>query len=53
MDHAELSPFYIGMVGVVFLVLCIFAFRVSPEDIAACVESTGWSEDRCQVELTR
>lgn len=39
--------------GIAFAVLFYFAFHVSPEQIAACVEHTGWSEARCQVELTR
>ena len=30
-----------------------FGFRVTPEQLAACVESTGWTEARCNMELTR
>lgn len=39
--------------GIVFAVLLYFALHVSPEQIAACVEHTGWSEARCRVEMTR
>lgn len=33
--------------------LFAWAFHVSDEDIAACVKGTGWSKERCAVELTR
>lgn len=34
-------------------ILCLAAARVTPEDLSKCQEATGWSKERCQVELTR
>ena len=53
MNNEELSPLCIAAFFAVFLVMFYFAFSVSPEDVAACVENTGWSEARCEMELTR
>lgn len=38
--------------GIVLAVLFYYAFRVTPEMVAACVEHTGWSEERCKVKLS-
>lgn len=40
--------FAVFMLGMLYL-----GFHTSPEQIAACVEHTGWSAERCQIELTR
>lgn len=39
--------------GALLVALCLFALRVTPEDIAACRKATGWSADHCQNELSR
>lgn len=39
--------------AVLLLVIAGFALRVSPEDVAKCVEANGWTEARCEWELQR
>jgi len=42
-----------------FILLCSIFFvpmyltRATPESIQACVDKTGWSQERCRVELER
>lgn len=39
-----------------FVAFCIFMLWLAAptaEDVARCVDATGWSSDRCRVELTR
>lgn len=31
----------------------IWLAKISPADVSACMNQTGWSEARCQIELTR
>lgn len=33
--------------------VCLWLARATPEDIAKCQEATGWSAERCVVELQR
>ena len=51
------SDFWWGVlfscVCVIFLICMYFGFRTTPEQIAACEASTGWSTERCVTELTR
>lgn len=41
------------ILGIIFFALTYAALYVSPEEIAICQERTGWSADRCKVELSR
>lgn len=41
------------LLSAAFISVFILAFSVSEKDINACVEKTGWSEQRCKVEMTR
>lgn len=43
----------IAVGAVLLLTMLLYSFHVSPEQIADCVEATGWTEARCTWELNR
>ena len=47
-----MNKLFIIMGGIAFIGL-LFLAAPSESDIKACQDQTGWSADRCMVELTR
>lgn len=47
------SPRLWALIALALSVLCLWFARVTPEQVQACAEHTGWTEARCQVELGR
>jgi len=39
--------------SIFFIILFIMAFHVDDETVKACEETTGWSAEKCRIELTR
>ena len=35
------------------VITCLYFSRITPDQITACQESTGWSESRCAHEIMR
>jgi hypothetical protein len=38
---------------IILLIISFYFTRVTPKSVAACVEQTGWSAERCQQEIGR
>lgn len=49
----------IGQNKIMIIAICLtlglsaYALRITPESIKACIDNTGWSQARCEVELMR
>jgi hypothetical protein len=49
----DISILYFTLAMVASLILAWCAMSVSASSIDTCIESTGWSAERCATELTR